>query len=59
MIMSLIRQNLQAITATIVATAQESGRVPDAVRLLAVSKTFGPEAVLEAVDAGQRAFGEN
>lgn len=59
MIMSLIRQNLQAITATIVATAQESGRSPDAVRLLAVSKTFGAEAVLEAVDAGQRAFGEN
>jgi pyridoxal phosphate enzyme (YggS family) len=27
--------------------------------LLAVSKTFGPEAVLEAVGAGQRAFGEN
>jgi len=59
MIMSLIRQNLQAITATIVATAQESGRPPTAVQLLAVSKTFGPEAVLEAVEAGQRAFGEN
>lgn len=57
--MSPIRQNLQAITATIVAAAQESGRAPDAVRLLAVSKTFGPEAVLEAVAAGQRAFGEN
>ncbi|MYN29665.1 YggS family pyridoxal phosphate-dependent enzyme [Duganella levis] len=57
--MSLIRQNLQAITATIVATTQESGRSPDAVRLLAVSKTFGAEAVLQAVDAGQRAFGEN
>ena len=28
-------------------------------RLLAVSKTFGPEAVQEAVAAGQRAFGEN
>lgn len=59
MIMSPIPQNLQAITATIVAAAQESGRPPQAVRLLAVSKTFGPEAVLEAVQAGQRAFGEN
>lgn len=57
--MSLIRQNLQAITATIVATAQESGRQPDSVQLLAVSKTFGPEAVQEAAAAGQRAFGEN
>ena len=28
-------------------------------RLLAVSKTFGPEAVQQAFDAGQRAFGEN
>jgi pyridoxal phosphate enzyme (YggS family) len=27
--------------------------------LLAVSKTFPPEAVLEAIDAGQRVFGEN
>lgn len=59
MIMSPIPQNLQAITATIVAAAQESGRSPQDVRLLAVSKTFGPEAVLEAVQAGQRAFGEN
>lgn len=59
MIMSPIPQNLQAITATIVAAAQESGRAPDTVQLLAVSKTFGPEAVLEAVHAGQRAFGEN
>jgi pyridoxal phosphate enzyme (YggS family) len=59
MIMSLIRQNLQAITATIVASAQESGRQSDAVQLLAVSKTFGADAVLEAVEAGQRAFGEN
>ncbi|WP_432383597.1 YggS family pyridoxal phosphate-dependent enzyme [Duganella sp. P38] len=57
--MSLIRQNLQAITATIIAATQESGRAPDAVQLLAVSKTFGPEAVLAAVAAGQRAFGEN
>jgi pyridoxal phosphate enzyme (YggS family) len=57
--MSLIRQNLQAITATIVATAQEAGRQPDSVQLLAVSKTFGPEAVQEAAAAGQRAFGEN
>lgn len=57
--MSLIPQNLQAITATIVAAAQEAGRPADAVRLLAVSKTFGPAAVREAVGAGQRAFGEN
>ena len=35
------------------------GRDPASVSLLAVSKTFGADAVLEAVAAGQRAFGEN
>lgn len=29
------------------------------VELVAVSKTFGPEAVLELIEAGQRHFGEN
>ncbi|MES2117794.1 MAG: YggS family pyridoxal phosphate-dependent enzyme [Pseudomonadota bacterium] len=57
--MSTIAQNLQAIAGTIVAALQESGHQPGAVQLLAVSKTFGPEAVLEAVRAGQLAFGEN
>ena len=59
MIMSPISQNLQAITATIVAAEQEAGRAPASVQLLAVSKTFGADAVLEAVAGGQRAFGEN
>ena len=36
-----------------------AGRPPDAVALLAVSKTFGPEAVRDAALAGQRRFGEN
>lgn len=36
-----------------------AGRDPASVGLLAVSKTFGADAVLEAVAAGQRAFGEN
>ncbi|MES2257888.1 MAG: YggS family pyridoxal phosphate-dependent enzyme [Pseudomonadota bacterium] len=57
--MSRIAQNLQAVTHTIVAAAHEAGRLPDSVQLLAVSKTFGPQAVLDAVQAGQRAFGEN
>ena len=37
----------------------QAGRDPRTVSLLAVSKTFGPEAVVQAVQAGQRAFGEN
>ena len=36
-----------------------AGRDAATVRLLAVSKTFGPDAVAEALAAGQHAFGEN
>ena len=57
--MSTIAHNLQDVAQQIVSAAQEAGRAPAAVQLLAVSKTFGPEAVLEAAAAGQRAFGEN
>ncbi len=38
---------------------ERTGRDVTQVTLLAVSKTFGPEAVAEAVAAGQHAFGEN
>jgi PLP dependent protein len=59
MIMSTIDANLQAVQQIIGAAAREAGRAPQSVALLAVSKTFGYEAVLEAARAGQRAFGEN
>ena len=57
--MSTIAANLQAVEATIAAAAQAAKRPASSVQLLAVSKTFPMEAVLEAVAAGQRAFGEN
>jgi pyridoxal phosphate enzyme (YggS family) len=57
--MSTIAANLQAVEATIAAAAEASGRPRSSVHLLAVSKTFPMEAVLEAMAAGQRAFGEN
>ena len=57
--MSAIAQNLQAVHARMRRACEAAGRPVDAVRLLAVSKTFGPEAVREAHAAGQRAFGEN
>ena len=38
---------------------QAAGRAPASVALLAVSKTFGADAVADAVAAGQRDFGEN
>ncbi len=37
----------------------EAGREPGAVTLVAVSKTFGAEAIEPVVAAGQRVFGEN
>ena len=50
---------IEAVRARVSQACQAAGLAPDAVRLLAVSKTFGPEAVLQAVQAGQTAFGEN
>ncbi len=57
--MSSIAQHLQHVQQQIAQAAAQAGRAPSSVQLLAVSKTFGPEAVAEAVAAGQRAFGEN
>jgi len=57
--MATIADNLQAVEATIAAAVNDANRVRSTVQLLAVSKTFPAEAVLEAMAAGQRAFGEN
>jgi pyridoxal phosphate enzyme (YggS family) len=57
--MSTIDLNLQAVHRSIAAAATGAGRAAGAVSLLAVSKTFDSSAVLAAVSAGQRAFGEN
>jgi len=59
MIMSTIEQNLQAVRDSIAQAALEAQRAPEDVTLLAVSKTFGADAVLAAMRAGQAAFGEN
>ncbi|WP_415654341.1 YggS family pyridoxal phosphate-dependent enzyme [Roseateles sp.] len=54
-----ISDSLQATKNRIAAACVSAGRAPDAVRLLAVSKTFPASAVREAFSAGARAFGEN
>jgi pyridoxal phosphate enzyme (YggS family) len=41
------------------AAAQEAGRDPASVHLIAVTKTFGPAEILPVLEAGQRLFGEN
>jgi PLP dependent protein len=58
-IMSLISHNLQAVRERVAEAARAARRDPQEVALLAVSKTFEADAVLEAAQAGQRAFGEN
>jgi pyridoxal phosphate enzyme (YggS family) len=57
--MTTIRTNLQRVRQRMAAACAAAQRDVNEVRLLAVSKTFGPEAVREAFSAGQVAFGEN
>ena len=57
--MSIIAGTLQAVEATITDAVKASERTRSDVQLLAVSKTFPAQAVLEAMAAGQLAFGEN
>ena len=56
---SSIADNLAAVRDRIARAAEGCGRRPDSVRLIAVSKTFGVDAIREAIAAGQRDFGEN
>lgn len=57
--MSVIRENLQAVRRAIVDAADSAQRDVHSIELLAVSKTFGADAVIAAAEAGQNAFGEN
>jgi pyridoxal phosphate enzyme (YggS family) len=54
-----IASRLQRVRRRIDAAAQRAGRSPASITLVAVSKTFGPDAVRAAASAGQRVFGEN
>ena len=56
---SNIVANLEGLRREIDSTARACGRNPKGIHLLAVSKTFGPEAVREAWECGQILFGEN
>jgi pyridoxal phosphate enzyme (YggS family) len=57
--MSIVFEGLQAVRARIAAAARAAGRDSSSVRLIAVSKTFAAPAVIEAIEAGQLAFGES
>jgi len=53
------QDRLDQVRARMAAACARAGRAPDAVRLVAVSKTFGADAVRAAAECGQRIFGEN
>lgn len=50
---------LAEIRARIAQAARDCGRTPEAVTLVCVSKTFGPEDIKPVLEAGERIFGEN
>ena len=50
---------LGTVRAQIAQALADAGRPPDAVTLVAVSKTFGVDDIWPAVAAGQNVFGEN
>jgi PLP dependent protein len=50
---------LNAVRGDIVRACAEAGRSPDTVTLIAISKTFGADAIRRLIAAGQRVFGEN
>lgn len=54
-----IQDQLQEIRAAIAAAEQRAGRSAGSVTLLAVSKTFPVEDIMQAYADGQRLFGEN
>jgi pyridoxal phosphate enzyme (YggS family) len=50
---------LSAVRTEIERACREASRDPGDVTLVAVSKTFGADAIQPVIDAGQRVFGEN
>jgi pyridoxal phosphate enzyme (YggS family) len=57
--MNSVEAKLQQVRTRIATACESSQRPVQSVTLLAVTKTFGPQAVREAHRAGQHAFGEN
>jgi PLP dependent protein len=53
------QSGIAAVRDDIASACREAGRDPASVTLVAVSKTFGAEAIAPVIAAGQRIFGEN
>jgi hypothetical protein len=57
--LTAIAERLDAVRRRVEAACERAGRSPDEVTLVAITKTFPPDAVREAAAAGLRDFGEN
>jgi pyridoxal phosphate enzyme (YggS family) len=57
--MTEIAGNLERVRSQIAEAAKKSGRAPDEIELIAISKTHEAEKVRAAFDAGQQIFGES
>jgi hypothetical protein len=54
-----VSSRLVQVRERIASACARSGRSPESIRLLAVTKVFGPDVIREAYDLGLRDFGEN
>lgn len=54
-----VAERYESVRAEVSKIAEEAGRNPNDVTLIAVSKTVGLEAVADAISAGAKDFGEN
>ena len=54
-----VADRLRTVNERITQAAERSGRSPDSVKLVGVSKTFSPALIVEAVEAGLTDVGEN
>ena|SRR6185369_5802239 len=59
MVVPAVSTGLENVRAELARACRDAGRDVASVTLVAVSKTFGPEAIEPAIAAGQRVFGEN
>jgi len=55
----MIADNLETVRSQIAQAAARAHRDEKEITLIAVSKTHGPETILQAIDAGQLVLGEN
>jgi pyridoxal phosphate enzyme (YggS family) len=56
---AILNERLESIQGRLARAAERAGRVPESVRLLAVTKGFPASVVREALSLGLREFGEN